>query len=181
MIYIRRCICIYWCILLVYILSQFVYLYRCTWVYIDMCIYICTCVGLQKHRHLHMCDFVFILGGCAFWPGRIGNKRTSICSFFSCSCQLLKVTNLGVKKYDKSAQATQTHILYIQHMDVSKNRGTPKWMVKIMVPNPMNKWMIWGVFPPIFGNTRIPPTKRCLAGVDVFHFQSAKGRFCHVP
>ena len=20
----------------------------------------------------------------------------------------------------------------------------PKWMVKIMVPNPMNKWMIWG-------------------------------------
>ncbi len=28
----------------------------------------------------------------------------------------------------------------------SKNRGIlpPKWMVKIMVPNPMNKWMIWG-------------------------------------
>ena len=23
------------------------------------------------------------------------------------------------------------------HMDVSKNNGTPKWMVKIMVPNPM--------------------------------------------
>ena len=30
------------------------------------------------------------------------------------------------------------------HMGVSKNRGSPKWMVKIMVPNPMNKWMIWG-------------------------------------
>ena len=32
----------------------------------------------------------------------------------------------------------------------------PKWMVKIMVPNPMNKWMIWGVFKNpyiIFGNT----------------------------
>ena len=31
-------------------------------------------------------------------------------------------------------------------MDVSKNRGIfpPKCMVKIMVPNPMNKWMIWG-------------------------------------
>ena len=29
----------------------------------------------------------------------------------------------------------------------------PKWMVKIM-ENPMNKWMIWGVFPPlIFGST----------------------------
>ena len=23
----------------------------------------------------------------------------------------------------------------------------PKWMVKIMVPNPMNKWMIWGAHP----------------------------------
>ena len=31
-------------------------------------------------------------------------------------------------------------------MGVSKNRGIPKWMVKIM-ENPMNKWMIWGVFP----------------------------------
>ena len=28
-------------------------------------------------------------------------------------------------------------------MGVSKNIGTPKWMVKIMVPNPMNKWMIF--------------------------------------
>ena len=30
------------------------------------------------------------------------------------------------------------------NMGVSKNRGIPKWMVKIMVPNPMNTWMIWG-------------------------------------
>ena len=29
------------------------------------------------------------------------------------------------------------------HLGVSKNRGTPKWMVKIM-ENPMNKWKIWG-------------------------------------
>ena len=35
-------------------------------------------------------------------------------------------------------------------MGVSKNNGTPKWMVKIMVPNPMNKWMIWGVKVPLF-------------------------------
>ena len=26
------------------------------------------------------------------------------------------------------------------HLGVSKNRGTPKWMVKIM-ENPMNKWL----------------------------------------
>ena len=31
-----------------------------------------------------------------------------------------------------------------------KNSGTPKWMVKIRVPNPMNKWMIWGVKTPLF-------------------------------
>ena len=31
----------------------------------------------------------------------------------------------------------------------------PKWMVKIMVPNPMNKRMIWGENPPIFGNIQM--------------------------
>ena len=33
-----------------------------------------------------------------------------------------------------------------------KIRGTPKWMVKIMLPNPMNKWMIWG-YPYFWFNT----------------------------
>ncbi len=33
-------------------------------------------------------------------------------------------------------------------MGVSKNRGIPKWMVKIMVPNPIKHGMIWGVFNP---------------------------------
>ena len=34
-------------------------------------------------------------------------------------------------------------------MAVSKNRVfPPKWMVKIMVPNPISKWMIWGENPP---------------------------------
>ena len=31
----------------------------------------------------------------------------------------------------------------LSYMDVSKNRGTPKWMVKIM-ENPIFQWMIWG-------------------------------------
>ena len=31
-----------------------------------------------------------------------------------------------------------------EHGCQPKNRGTPKWMVNIMLPNPMNKWMIWG-------------------------------------
>ena len=35
---------------------------------------------------------------------------------------------------------------YIMYMGVEPKIGgkNPKWMVKIMVPNPMNKWMIWG-------------------------------------
>ena len=39
------------------------------------------------------------------------------------------------------------------HMGVSKNRGTPKWMVKIM-ENPI-KMDDLGGFPPIFGHTHI--------------------------
>ena len=47
-------------------------------------------------------------------------------------------------------------------MDVSKNRGTPKWMVKIMVPNPMNKWKVLGGFP-IFLETPILALGECRA------------------
>ena len=35
------------------------------------------------------------------------------------------------------------------NMGVSRNRGIPKWMVKIM-ENPINPWMIWGDFPHYF-------------------------------
>ena len=47
---------------------------------------------------------------------------------------------------------TWTVKLEIIEMDVSKNRGTPKWMVKIM-ENPIKIRMIWGENPTIFGNT----------------------------
>ena len=39
-----------------------------------------------------------------------------------------------------------------QYGGVSKNTGTPNWMVYFM-ENPMNKWMIWGGNTPIFGST----------------------------
>ena len=32
----------------------------------------------------------------------------------------------------------------------------PKWMVKVMVPNPMNKWDDLGGNTPIFGNIHVP-------------------------
>ena len=38
-------------------------------------------------------------------------------------------------------------------MDVSENRGTPKWMVYFM-ENPIKHGMIWGQKPTIFGNTQ---------------------------
>ena len=53
------------------------------------------------------------------------------------------VTENGWLEDDISFMECITILLY---MGVSKNNGTPKWMVKIM-ENPMNKWMIWGVFP----------------------------------
>ena len=55
-------------------------------------------------------------------------------------------------------------MIIFDDLDVSKNRGTLKWMVKIM-ENPMNKWMIWGGFPPIFGST--PIWKRVVINGDI--------------
>ena len=58
-------------------------------------------------------------------------------------------------------------------MGVSQNRGVypPKWMmVKIMVPNPMNKWMIWGGYStPILGNIQ---NGKKTASWNVFVFKS---------
>ena len=39
--------------------------------------------------------------------------------------------------------------IYI-YMGVSKNKGTPKWMVNIMVPNPYFLMDDLGVLPPLF-------------------------------
>ena len=47
---------------------------------------------------------------------------------------------------DVPAKHTTLYPFHLINMGVSKNRGTPKWMVKIM-ENPMNKWMIWGKTP----------------------------------
>ena len=51
---------------------------------------------------------------------------------------------------------------------VSKNRGTPKWMVKLM-ENPINPWMIWGDFTHYFwkhpsGGTKVLIHLRCPCG-----------------
>ena len=49
---------------------------------------------------------------------------------------------------------TSASMYSYSQMGVSKNRGTPKWMVKIM-ENPINPWMIWGENPTIFGNIQM--------------------------
>ena len=50
--------------------------------------------------------------------------------------------------------------LYV-YMGVSKNRGTPKWMV--YNGKPYEKWMIWGEKPTIFGNTHMHTFRRLLS------------------
>ena len=42
----------------------------------------------------------------------------------------------------------------VLNVGVSKNRGTPKWMVKIM-DNPIKNGMIWGENPLFFGNIHV--------------------------
>ena len=51
-------------------------------------------------------------------------------------------------------------VLQFPWLDIEPKIGgftPPKWMVYLMVwvPNPMNKWMIWGVFPPLYLETSI--------------------------
>ena len=55
----------------------------------------------------------------------------------------------------KNYHQLQEHTYY---MGVSKNKGTPKWMVKIM-ENP-SKMDDLGGFPPIFGNTHMSQIQR---------------------
>ena len=75
-------------------------------------------------------------------------------------------------------------------MGVSKYRGTPKWMVKIM-EHPIQIPWIWGVFPPTFGgppilgfcNKPLEGSLLCLViedvsvlvGVDLGHFTKRIG------
>ena len=55
----------------------------------------------------------------------------------------------------------------------TKNRGIlpPKWMVYFMVPNPMNKWMIWGVFPYFWFNTHLLHLKKTQRAGKIIRFQ----------
>ena len=53
----------------------------------------------------------------------------------------------GESKKNKCFKPPPPHVLI--YLGVCKNRGTPKWMVKIM-ENPIKHGMIWGVLPPVF-------------------------------
>ncbi len=68
-----------------------------------------------------------------------------------CHSELSWTADANPKNRNLSFQVISHPTLCILYMAVSKNRGIlpPKWMVKIM-EHPMNKWMIWGVLPPLF-------------------------------
>ena len=62
-------------------------------------------------------------------------------------------------------------------MGVSKNRENHQNGWVIMVPNPMNKWMIWGVFPYFWFNTHMKILYTCFIPRHVgFFFLSTTQR-----
>ena len=61
-----------------------------------------------------------------------------------------------------------------------KNNGTPRWMMKIM-ENPMNKWMVWGVFPLFV--VQHPSTVQdsfLLNFQPICRSTDSMGRICHI-
>ena len=72
----------------------------------------------------------------------------------SCARAAIREVKSSIGLSANDIKNIQTPCCCLYKMAVSKNRGIlpPTWMVKIM-ENPMNKWMIWEVFPTIFGNT----------------------------
>ena len=78
-----------------------------------------------------------------------GERRiSSINSIFHSLDQLFNFfTNQLVETCGPKNPGKKSHMFLPQkHEGVSKNNGTPKWMVYFM-ENPMNKWMIWGAHP----------------------------------
>ena len=70
---------------------------------------------------------------------------------------LMKVDSPGTSFFgEQKIEITITRccLSFVGYTDVSKKKWCffpQKWMVKMMVEkNPMNKWMIWGVFPIFF-------------------------------
>ena len=60
----------------------------------------------------------------------------------------------GAEKNQMKSWIPYIVFLGYQHLDVSKNRGTPKWMVNIM-ENPNEQMDDLGGKPIIFGNTHL--------------------------
>jgi len=69
----------------------------------------------------------------------IYTEDTRVLHNHSCFCSLISTQDRGI---------------ILHYMGVSKNRCTPKWMVKIM-ENPIEMEKIWGGKPTIFGNIHI--------------------------
>ncbi len=66
--------------------------------------------------------------------------------FSMCFCQFLEDFDLENWWNCNLAWCLANIIFFVRCMDPRRRVITPKWMVQIR-ENPMNKWMIWGVFP----------------------------------
>ena len=120
-----------------------------TIVYIYICIRIDIYIRYIESIEISMQSTVALVVAC---PGCQGNKRrwnsmsdlriswrgTSIDQFLYVSLTILWY--LGQEDIMENCLKL-SKISIVLHVGVSKNRGTPKWMVYFM-ENPMNKWMI---------------------------------------
>ena len=135
-------------------LFQAIYLYVCIVIWI--CIYIYNILSLYHYVYMYI-----IL---------INRSQRSYVSFFVKTCSSTSSSpKVGSEPKDLLSTLHRGEYpmvdigLYNQHIWVEKpkNRGIlpPKWINVTMVPNPMNKWMIWQVFPYFWVDTHIHPWK----------------------
>ena len=84
-------------------------------------------------------------------------KKNQVIQRFGKRLKWRRQINVEEAKLTESSLAPEFSILWIFPKWIFPKIGgenPPKWMVKIMVPNPMNTWMIWGGFcTPIFLET----------------------------
>ena len=86
-------------------------------------------------------------------------------------------TSLAFLKGHVNSPCPKRSQIIARYMGVSKNRGTPKWMVRIM-ENPMNKWMIWGENP-LFSETSTWVSYGKMQRQDTLRRSSRRSFWCH--
>ena len=142
-----------------------------------MCVGIFDCLSLIRWMDVFESKFLQLIQGNRLKPFRGATCfRRGTALKLKTSAPRSTSTKSNAKDQAGTAQAKSKASFFwelsgkYRHMAVEpKNRGTPKWKVKIM-ENPMNKWMIWGPTP-IFE----PIHLKKYAQVKMDHFPKVRG------